>query len=698
MWKIFKKSLFIFVFLLCSIEIIAGEKILQPIAQNGFLDISKWSFENNGAVNLDGDWEFYWNEFLLSKNEKFNLENKHYATVPKNWLSVEKDGKPLPGLGYATYRLIVKLPSDVTNFAIKGNNIETAYEIFLNGKSVGKNGRIGKTETESLPDWNVGFYQFPKDTETIEIIVQLSNFHHARGGFSFSFQLGEFNQMRDLREKALFIDFVLFGALMIMSIYHFTIFYLRRHELSALYFAFLCLCISVRILCTGETSVKIFLPELSFELHAKLIYGFLYLAGIFFTMYLRSLFLNEYPKRAYYAHLFAFIPLVLIAMFTKPLFFTKTLDFFYLVTFSSFIFSVYSIVLGIIRKKEGIYSLVLGFLLLVVTYINDILYNKNIVNTGSYAPSGLLGFVFSQAFLLSKKFSKEFIRTDALTKRLQVSNEELLRVKDELNKINFGLEELILARTNQLYSKQTILEKELDMARDLQRLLLPKDLPQWTNFKLNAEYIPMDKVGGDFYDLIPLENGKWGIFVCDVSGHGVPAAFIASMVKMSLEQKLKSFTKPSELLTHINHLLIGKIGKNFVTAFYSIFDPSSGTLEYSNAGHIYPIYLSSDGKNNELEFKGMLLGLKEDAEFENYKMKLSEKERFVIYTDGITETKNRHFDLYGEERLLNFLQSSMEKNGKDVIFSLLDNVKRFSRKRKFDDDITIVILDGSNQN
>ncbi|MCE9500286.1 MAG: serine/threonine-protein phosphatase, partial [Leptospira sp.] len=284
------------------------------------------------------------------------------------------------------------------------------------------------------------------------------------------------------------------------------------------------------------------------------------------------------------------------------------------------------------------------------------------------------------------------IVTGYATKRNKHLLSLYIEKKQELDKINSGLEELVIERTEELFSKQRIIERELDMARDLQQILLPQDLPSAKNFRITAKYIPMDKVGGDFYDVCVLANGKWGIFVCDVSGHGVPAAIIASMVKMSLEQKPGEYSRPSQILSHINEKLIGRIGKNFVTAFYSIFDPVTGELEYANAGHIHPIHISSTVKNQTLlNPKGMLLGFKEDPSFENNHVTLLKSDRIIIYTDGITEARNPGGELYGEIRFVKFVKAQANLKGNDLIDGILKDIQSYSQKPGYDDDITVVV-------
>lgn len=265
----------------------------------------------------------------------------------------------------------------------------------------------------------------------------------------------------------------------------------------------------------------------------------------------------------------------------------------------------------------------------------------------------------------------------------------------ELDTINSGLEETILTRTGELSTKQKILEKDLDAARDLQRLLLPKELPIWKDYRISAEYIPMESVAGDFYDVIPLEDGQWGIFVCDVSGHGVPAAFIASMVKMSLDQVARRFSKPSLLLSNLNERLTGKIGKNFVTAFYAVFNPATGELVFANAGHTQPIHVFSDsGDQRLLSSAGMMLGFKADPAFADVTTRLGKGERIVIYTDGVVECRNPAGELFGDGRFAAALGARSMRSGEEAVRNVLRAMQEFTGKSDFDDDITLVVLEG----
>ncbi len=285
--------------------------------------------------------------------------------------------------------------------------------------------------------------------------------------------------------------------------------------------------------------------------------------------------------------------------------------------------------------------------------------------------------------LMSKVAGLEFGADDYLHKPFN-SLELITRISSLLKNYEY---QQIISRRNQ------DIESELDVARMLQLRLLPGSIPEISGFQMHAEYIPMDKIGGDFYDIERRENFI-DIFIADVSGHGLPGAFLATVTKIAYEN-ITTRTTPEKVL-HLLNTVIRRhtVKSNFVTALYSIIDIDTRIMRYSSAGHV-PMFLYRK-KNDEfidLKAKGTILGCFKDIFIEEKTIQLESCDRVVFYTDGITECSSPGKVLFDEDRLQKSIREHAGKTAEDFSRKLMEELEAFKGEKKFDDDITIVVLD-----
>ena len=237
------------------------------------------------------------------------------------------------------------------------------------------------------------------------------------------------------------------------------------------------------------------------------------------------------------------------------------------------------------------------------------------------------------------------------------------------------------------------IEKELEVARMLQQRLLPREntiIPGYNNY---AVYMPMDKVGGDFYT-IELKDGLLNVVMADVSGHGLPGAFLATVTKIALEN-ISDKKSPAKTLSLLNKVILNHtVNSNFVTVFFASIDTESRTMLYSSAGHLPPyLYEKERNRSSELSAKGIPLGWEEDIQFEEKMVQLESGNRIVLYTDGIIEAENRKGELYGEKRLQKSIDEYANLSPEKFTQNLIDQLKHFNEDRDFNDDITMLVVD-----
>jgi predicted ester cyclase len=213
------------------------------------------------------------------------------------------------------------------------------------------------------------------------------------------------------------------------------------------------------------------------------------------------------------------------------------------------------------------------------------------------------------------------------------------KIAEEWNQ-GSGLAELTQQRLEQEMRERERVEQELRVARSIQHASLPKVVPQLEGWQISPYYRPAREVGGDFYDFHLLSEGRLGVVVGDATGKGVPAALVMSTTCGMLQLAARALDSPSpgEVLEQVNETLVARIPSNmFVTCFYAVLDPNSGTLRYANAGHDPPYMRRSNDDADELRARGMPLGLMPSMSYEEQGASLSEGESVLFYSDGLVE-------------------------------------------------------------
>ncbi len=237
-------------------------------------------------------------------------------------------------------------------------------------------------------------------------------------------------------------------------------------------------------------------------------------------------------------------------------------------------------------------------------------------------------------------------------------------------------------------------EFEMETARGIQQSFLPESPPKIDGFELAALNLPARQVGGDFYDFIPVSDGKWGIVIADVSGKGVPAALFMALSKTLVRANVSDNITPSQAIEKANYTISqeAKMGM-FVTLFYAVLAPENKKLQYVNAGHNPPFVIKrSSGDVTLLRANGIAMGVMDDAVLEEKEILLDPNDVVVFYTDGITEAINAKNEQFGEQRLIETISQNADLAVKDLITRVKDTVFAFAQGQPQFDDFTLVLL------
>ena len=295
-----------------------------------------------------------------------------------------------------------------------------------------------------------------------------------------------------------------------------------------------------------------------------------------------------------------------------------------------------------------------------------------------------------------KNINTENILTGYIFSFMDVSRERQAKLKLE-------------AYAAELSHKNEEMKKDLEMARDIQRALLPRKYPKYSAkeggpplLDFSHIYIPSGTIGGDFFDVIDLSDSHVGLFMADVSGHGMRAALITATLRGIVEEMALDSDSPSEFMRKINYAYtsIFEITDDFsfVTAIYAVLDVHTGNVKLSFAGHPGPIVIRSTGKARQIDFQTEgnspaigLLGSR-DVDFQDYELRLDSGDTIFLYTDGIFEEESQAREEYGQCRLVERLSNCGAKPLDDILDGIVSDVRRVTDKKEFVDDVCMLAV------
>ena len=452
----------------------------SPEAQNGVLDLRRWNFDKDGPVELTGEWEFYWSAHLAPEDfaDSAKPQKTGLIKVPSVWNGYPVAGKKLSGDGFATLRLKVLLGEAPSSMALKIMELMTAGTVYINGKAVATVGYPGRDKQSSIPEWRPLVLDFDTTATPLEVIFHISNFHHREGGIDRPILLGEESRIREIVVKKRGFELFLVGSLFIMGLYHIGLWTLRRKERSTLIFGIFCLNLTLYALFTGEMHFVHLFPNASWQLVVKLIYSSFYFSVPLFFMFIYSLYPQETNMRWVRIVQLLCILFTALLIFSPPRVFLPTVRIYHLICLVQGLYITYVLISAYRHKRAGAGMFILGFAVLFAAAINDVLHSNRLIVTTELAPFGLFVFLFSQAFLLSQRFSGAFSTVERQRAVLSQTNRaysreivEHKKARSELVAVQNRLEELVAERTYELECNNCRLEDKIEEHRTTEKAL-----------------------------------------------------------------------------------------------------------------------------------------------------------------------------------------------------------------------------------
>ena len=282
------------------------------------------------------------------------------------------------------------------------------------------------------------------------------------------------------------------------------------------------------------------------------------------------------------------------------------------------------------------------------------------------------------------------IYSDRISNVEQFSNDDLklLTLLSNLAAVKIENAELI----EQAIEKEKM-EKELALAAKIQEDFLPKENPSFKNFEIVGSNTPCYQVGGDYYDFVDIDPSLLGIVIADVSGKGVGASLLMASLRAALQSEVHAKYNIEDMAGKLNDFVHRSSASNsFITFFFCELNKKSGELKYINAGHNPPLILDKKGKVKRMESCGLCLGMFPSVAYEVKKVKLNVGDIAVLYTDGITESRNKENKEFDEKRLVNLLRKHSKLKAKKILKKVFDELDSFTSGAERMDDMTLVII------
>lgn len=415
-------------------------------AKHANTNLSQWS-PDNSVVDLRGDWQFCWDQFLApDSNEIIWEQSCSYQPVPFYWKFYSTNGTRLPVTGKATYRLKVQLPENHTishiatdsinepAYGLYWTEIMSAFRIYVNGKLIDRVGKIGHTPETSEPELRPGIAYLGSHNNTLVIVIHVSNFHHENHGFWQSLYFGKWENIQNLFLYHKIREVGAFSAISIIGVYYLTVFFFRKSSKDFLYFGMFCIFMAFRQLNQEHHSFYNIFPYLGFDSYIRLLYAILYATGISLALFIRSVYPDETPKPLFFG---AFA--INILSFGTLLF--PVLDF----TQYQFILFGFMMLLPVLFMwvlfrayrygKEGSGTMLVAFAIFNISTTNDVLFTMGFSHFGYISHLGLISFILLQAYVLANRYTSAFQKAEKLVE-VSLRSEELEKVANQAELAN----------------------------------------------------------------------------------------------------------------------------------------------------------------------------------------------------------------------------------------------------------------------
>ena len=385
------------------------------------LDLRNWDFDTQGAVKLEGRWHFYWQQ-LLTHEQIVNGDRPvvpELLTVPGSWHKQKLHTKSIPVTGFGTYHLKILLNRNDARLHLKVEELASASKLFINGILHASAGKVSVEKKNTDPKLLIDTIDFIPATTTLDIVIQVANFHDSDSGITRAITLGKKAHFRQDFVNSLMLRF-LFGSFFIMGLYHLMFYLTRKVDLSPLFFSLICFDMALRMLVRdrGILLNELF-SNLPFVLANRFDFITFYLGPGLFSLFIYSLFPRFFSRALLYLIVLISFGFALYVVFSPANAFWMGLRFFQIFALLAMSYNMYVLIRSAISKQESALTFITGSLIFFLLAAYDTISSMFFTSGAQISPYGLFIFLFSQAYMLSRRFSNSLLRSENLVNSYQ---------------------------------------------------------------------------------------------------------------------------------------------------------------------------------------------------------------------------------------------------------------------------------------
>lgn len=435
-------SIFICIFIVLFFFYLINNNSKKAEIQNAVLNLSEYNFEKDQIINLNGQWEFFWNKQLKYNDFMSGYVDKGLIVqAPSAWNEYVYENNKLPSFGFGTYRLKVIGIEAGTKLSFRISDEATAYSLYIDDMLLMSNGVAGTSKSNTIPEIKSLKVDFESPSKEFNIILHISNFNRERGGMCAPIIFGNQNKIEKLDNTIIYKDLLLIGALIVILIYYFIFYIINNKEKVYLYFFILCFLSLIRVPIYGNHFFGLIFHFLNSNFILRLDYFTLYFYPIIFLKFIAELFPEKFKgaifkKMIIFNLLFAVI-MTIITIFVPVIFITSFIHFIRIVLIFSMTYIVIMVFLEFLAGKKNAGLIIFGMVLITFCLFHDVLYWRNIIwhSIGEISAIGIFFYICIQIFILAKRFSDALSDSVALNKQLKI--EEELKEKIRQTEIAF---------------------------------------------------------------------------------------------------------------------------------------------------------------------------------------------------------------------------------------------------------------------
>ncbi|MEH6548409.1 MAG: diguanylate cyclase [Pseudomonadales bacterium] len=401
----------------------------HAVASKGELDLRQWDFEQQGILELDGEWNFYWSQLLNPEQIRNSDIKATTVTVPGYWDDYAANTEASP-TGYATYSLTIKLPAKHPHLSLYAGGQGSNYALWINNTLAAHNGVIGTSKETSTAENKTYIVALPDQGETVQIVLQISNFHHRKAGLRNTLLLGAEGQIQYHRMIEFASEISILGGLTIVSLFHLFFFLYHPRQKALLYFALIAGIFAVRVGATSQDSLPVIFPFLSWEAVMRIDYLTFFLSSTGFLLFVRSMYPQDVHRWAVPAVSGIALLFCLILASVDTLTLSYTPRYYQAVLIIEMAYFLALLVRVVMRKRDGARYFVVATLILFSFMLAEMLFLESFVDYTKISTIGFLCFILTLAAMLSSQFTESLQRSEALSLQL-TKNNDLLRASEQ---------------------------------------------------------------------------------------------------------------------------------------------------------------------------------------------------------------------------------------------------------------------------